>query len=143
MDGRQQRRAVGLALGAAVLLVAAWLADPPLGPAVAMAGGFMGYIIARATRRRTPAAIVAPAAPPPPPPAAVPDPALEGAAITKLRHDLRGILSPAMLTADRLAAHADPAVQRAGMVVMKTVERAAARLDETKQPADQATQDAR
>ena len=31
-----------------------------------------------------------------------------------LRHDIRGILSPALLTADRLLNHADPAVKRAG-----------------------------
>ena len=32
--------------------------------------------------------------------------------VSQLRHDLRGILSPAMLTADRLTASADPVVRR-------------------------------
>src|SRR5262249_5909951 len=39
-------------------------------------------------------------------------------------HDLRGILSPAMLTAERLQMSADPSVKRAGDVVLRTVERA-------------------
>ena len=46
----------------------------------------------------------------------------------RLRHDIRGALSPALLTADRLLTHADPAVQRAGDVVVRAVERAAALL---------------
>jgi hypothetical protein len=58
--------------------------------------------------------------------------------ISRLRHDLNGILSPAMLTADRLLAHGDPAVQRAGQIMATTVERAAARLAETKVQGEQA-----
>ena len=46
----------------------------------------------------------------------------------RLRHDIRGALSPALLTADRLLTHTDPAVQRAGDVVVRAVERAAALL---------------
>jgi hypothetical protein len=42
---------------------------------------------------------------------------------------LRGILSPALLMADRLLAHDDPAVKRAGEVIARTVERATARLE--------------
>ncbi len=49
-----------------------------------------------------------------------------------LRHDLHGILSPALLTADRLLNSPDPSVRRAGEVVVRTVERATARLAETK-----------
>lgn len=54
------------------------------------------------------------------------------ATTSRLRHDLRGILSPAMLTAERLTGNADPAVKRAGDMVMLMVERVTARLDETK-----------
>jgi hypothetical protein len=54
------------------------------------------------------------------------------ASITELRHDLRGILSPAMLVADRLLMNADPSVKRAGEVMVRCVEQAAKRLDQTK-----------
>ena len=47
---------------------------------------------------------------------------------SQLRHDLRGILSPAMLTADRLAASQDPIARRAGEAMISTVERAEERL---------------
>ncbi len=47
-----------------------------------------------------------------------------GTAVAKVNHDLRGILSPAMLTAERLQSHADPGVKRAGDVLMRAVERA-------------------
>ena len=46
----------------------------------------------------------------------------------RLRHDLRGALSPAMLTADRLVTNADPAVRRAGEFMIKSVDRAASLL---------------
>ncbi len=42
----------------------------------------------------------------------------------RLRHDLRGALSPALLTADRLISHADPKVRRAGEIIVKSVDRA-------------------
>lgn len=54
------------------------------------------------------------------------------ATIATLRHDLRGMLAPALLVADRLLAHADPKVVKAGEVVVKSVRRAEARLLETK-----------
>jgi signal transduction histidine kinase len=47
-----------------------------------------------------------------------------GTAVAKVSHDLRGILSPAMLTAERLQGHADDKVRRAGDVLMRSVERA-------------------
>jgi hypothetical protein len=47
----------------------------------------------------------------------------------RFRHDMRGALSPAMLSADRLVTHADPAVQRAGDRILRSLERAAALLD--------------
>jgi hypothetical protein len=52
----------------------------------------------------------------------------------RLRHDIRGALSPALLTADRLLTHADPAVQRAGDIVVRAVERAAALLSDPPPP---------
>lgn len=50
-----------------------------------------------------------------------------------LRHDLRGILSPALLAADRLTGNNDAAIRKVGDIVIRTVERAAARLAETRQ----------
>ena len=47
-----------------------------------------------------------------------------GDRVRALRHDIRGALSPAMLIADRLLAHDDPAVRRCGDVVLRSVERA-------------------
>lgn len=41
-----------------------------------------------------------------------------------LRHDLRGVLSPALMMSDRLLNHADPAVQRAGTAVVRSIDRA-------------------
>jgi len=54
------------------------------------------------------------------------------AATADLRHDIRGFLSPAMMVADRLVDHADPAVQRAGATVVRAVQRSADRLAETR-----------
>jgi hypothetical protein len=53
--------------------------------------------------------------------------------LSHLRHDLRGILSPTLLVADRLIGSEDASVRRAGDVVIRTVERATARLIETGQ----------
>jgi hypothetical protein len=152
MSGSVTRtQAAGLGILAALLLVVAWLTDPPTGPVVALAGGVIGWIVCRMTPRAGPqSAATVKAAPPAPSapaadsrpvepvsaPAPVPAPGpVDGAGnedwnrqISLLRHDLRGILSPAMLIADRLLAHDDPAVQRAGELVNRTVERAAARL---------------
>jgi signal transduction histidine kinase len=49
-----------------------------------------------------------------------------------LRHDLRGVLSPALMMSDRLLGHADPAVQRAGNAVVRSIDRATALLAESK-----------
>jgi len=53
--------------------------------------------------------------------------------LSQLRHDLRGILSPAMLTADRLTMSDDPLARRAGETMVTAVERAVERLANTKQ----------
>ena len=55
-------------------------------------------------------------------------------AATQLRHDLRGILSPAMLMADRLAMSDDPVSRRAGEAMISTIERAEARLKPSPTP---------
>ncbi len=47
-----------------------------------------------------------------------------GSAVARISHDLRGILAPALLTAERLESHHDAAVQRAGEVLVRTVDRA-------------------
>jgi hypothetical protein len=54
------------------------------------------------------------------------------AATATLRHDVRGMLAPALLVADRLLAHADPKVVRAGETVVKSVRRVEERLVETR-----------
>jgi hypothetical protein len=51
--------------------------------------------------------------------------------VSKLRHDLRGAMSPAALIADRLRQHSDPAVQRSGKTIGLVVERVLAILDAT------------
>ena len=47
-----------------------------------------------------------------------------GTVFAKASHDLRGILTPALLTAERLQLNADPQVRRAGETLMQAVERA-------------------
>ena len=49
-----------------------------------------------------------------------------GAAVSRTSHDLRGILSLALLTAERLQRHTDPKVSQAGDVLVRAAERAAA-----------------
>jgi signal transduction histidine kinase len=49
-----------------------------------------------------------------------------GAAIVKISHDLRGILSTAVLITDRLASAADPGVQRIARPLLQAIERAIA-----------------
>lgn len=47
-----------------------------------------------------------------------------GVAAAKVSHDLRGLLTPALLTADRLTAHADPTARHAGEIISRSVDRA-------------------
>ena len=68
------------------------------------------------------------AALPPPLPAAV-EPAPVDETVRRLRHDLRGILSPALMTADRLLMTTeDPIAKRAAEAMIETVEAAERRL---------------
>ncbi len=47
-----------------------------------------------------------------------------GTVVAKVSHDVRGVLTPVLLQADRLRRHADPAVRRAGDSLVQAVERA-------------------
>ena len=44
--------------------------------------------------------------------------------LSHLRHDLRGILSPALLLADRLSMSEDPMAKRTAEAMIRTIERA-------------------
>ncbi len=59
------------------------------------------------------------------------------ATMSVLRHDLRGLLAPALLVVDRLIAYPDPKVVKAGEAVLKAITRAEARLVATRAPATQ------
>ncbi len=48
--------------------------------------------------------------------------------LSRLRHDLRGILSPALLLADRLSMSEDPVASRTAEAIIQTIERAEAAL---------------
>lgn len=52
--------------------------------------------------------------------------------VSRLRHDLRGALSPALLMADRLQMQKDPVAQRASEVIGRTVDRITEILDATR-----------
>ena len=43
--------------------------------------------------------------------------------LSRLRHDVRGALAPALLMADSLRTHADPHVQRVGEMVGRAIDR--------------------
>ena len=49
-----------------------------------------------------------------------------------MRHDLRGVLSPALMVTDRLLNNPEPTVQRAGQAVIRSVERATAIIQASK-----------
>ena len=54
------------------------------------------------------------------------------AAAASLRHNLRGALSPALMMSDRLIAHEDPAVRRAGEIVARSIDRATTLISATR-----------
>jgi hypothetical protein len=56
------------------------------------------------------------------------------AAMSLLRHDLRGMLAPALIVVDRLLNHSDPKVAKAGETVVKAITRAEQRLAATRPP---------
>jgi signal transduction histidine kinase len=51
--------------------------------------------------------------------------------VSALRHDLRGIITPASLVAEGLRRNADPVVQRAAARISDTIDRIVSRLNET------------
>ncbi len=53
------------------------------------------------------------------------------ALVSRLRHDLRGVITPAALVGDQLRVHKDPAMQRAGTRIGEMVDRVLQTLDET------------
>ena len=53
------------------------------------------------------------------------------ALVSRLRHDLRGVITPAALVGDQLREHSDPAMQRAGTRIAEMVRRVLEKLDET------------
>jgi len=120
----RRRRAPFLLIGAIVMVAAAWAVAPMAGPPIAVLAGLYGWLAGWFMRPSAPVAKETPPAPEP-----IPE---DDNSISILRHDLRGILSPALLVTDRLLTHDDPAVQRAGEVVARTVQRVTDRLEETR-----------
>ena len=51
--------------------------------------------------------------------------------VSRLRHDIRGAITPASLMADRLKLNADPAVQRSGTIIGDAIERIVKTLNAT------------
>lgn len=54
-----------------------------------------------------------------------------GLAVVKFGHDMRNVLSPAVLTSERLASCADPAVAQSGVAVLHALDRATELLEQT------------
>ena len=54
------------------------------------------------------------------------------ARLDRLRHDVRGALSPALLSADRLLASDDPPTRHTGEIIVRAVERATALMETTR-----------
>ena len=52
-------------------------------------------------------------------------------AIRRLTHDIRGALSPALLAAERLERHDDPAARESAAVIIRTLQRVASLCRET------------
>jgi hypothetical protein len=59
------------------------------------------------------------------------------ATTSRLRHDLRGMLTPAFLVVDQLLEHPDPKVVKAGQTVLKAVERVERRLVAMRAPSSE------
>lgn len=54
-----------------------------------------------------------------------------GTSVAKIGHDLRNVLAPALLTAERLSLNTDPSIRKAGEVIMNAVDRANDLVSET------------
>jgi len=118
--------ALGLCLVGVVLLGAAYAFAATAGPPIVVIAALFGWLARTVTLAKAAPRTVPEATPHPAPGVKSP--------LSVLRHDMRGILSPALLVSDRLLSHEDPAVQRAGEVITRTVERATARLEEPPAP---------
>lgn len=119
------RRRALLGAGIAVVVVVVWgvllLSGLGAGLCVVVAAVLAGVTAALASEPVERAAPAPVAVAPPAPPAED--------AMRKLRHDLRGILSPALMTADRLLMTTqDPVAKRAAEAMIETIERAEKRL---------------
>ncbi len=121
-------RALFVSVGAIITGAAAWMLSGAVGVPIALFAALFGWLACWITRPAPVPALTAAAPAPEERPGPVAPP-LDRDALSALRHDLRGILSPALLMSDRLIAHPDPAIQRAGDVILRTVERATARLE--------------
>ncbi len=115
------RRRAALGLGVAIVAILVWsvlfLAGAPGSFAMLVASLLSGLAATLASQPVTPS-----------PPASV-EPALPAESLRRLRHDLRGILSPALMTADRLLMTTqDPVAKRAAETMVETIERAEKRL---------------
>jgi hypothetical protein len=51
--------------------------------------------------------------------------------VSRLRHDLRGVITPGALIADNLQRHSEPGVQRSAKRIADMIDRILVRLDET------------
>lgn len=140
---------VGFWLAALLLLGATQGAVPVLGPLIAAGGLLVGALgastFARVRYARPPAEAAAMAPTDRTPVATTPaeaalDPAASpaqgtGAELKRLRHDARGHLVPAMLCAERLRGHADPAVAKAADTILASLDRTTAVLTGKADPA--------
>ncbi len=118
--GRAWRRRGALGLGVAVVGLLVWsilsLSGADEGIAAFAAAAVSGLTASLASRPVTP--VSAPSVEP-----------IETETLKRLRHDLRGILSPALMTADRLLMTTqDPIAKRAAQTMVETIERAEKRL---------------
>lgn len=115
-----------LAFGATGAALALTGAGVPFLVSTVLTCGAAGVVMYAALRHRTAAG------------GSAPDRSGEAAALARLeayrgytaalRHDIRGVLSPALMMSDRLINHKDKGVQRAGHAVVRSVERATALL---------------
>ena len=118
-----------LALGAIGLTLALTGAGIPFVVSGLLAAAAAGVVEYAALRAQQPVltSVLSPASPPASPGSEEDDKlATYRAHTAALRHDLRGVLSPALMMSDRLLNHQDPAVQRAGQTVVRSIERATA-----------------
>jgi pheromone shutdown protein TraB len=125
--GLQARALLGLGVAAVSILVWFILAFSGMTAVMAsLAAGILAGLTAALASR--PVAAVTPGELPIMAPPIV-APAIEPETLRQLRHDLRGILSPALMTADRLLMTTeDPIARRAAEAMVETIERAEKRL---------------